>query len=134
MLEFMLFIFIVIIIFSLVINNIRIRNKNTELIFMLTQSYIDIESIKKKILNNEDSVEKDHLINFLTESRELAHSYIEDIQDNLKLFVDDLEADIVFLKEFNVLSEQDINYKFIKKVIDHYDKLKNMLPEEPVGR
>ncbi len=95
----------------------------------MTQLKLDNESIKKKILSNED-IEKDHLINFLSETRELAFNEIEKLQKNIKEFIDIADKEFNYFDEYGILMSQYPHYNTLKKVSEEYKKLKNLLPNE----
>ena len=78
MLDLLTFIIVVVVLFGLVIENIRLKNKNTQLVFMLSQSLLDLEGVKRSVFveNKQEEVQKDHLISFLSETREVAFDEI----------------------------------------------------------
>lgn len=129
MLDFIIFVIVVFIISSVVLENIRLKNKNIELLFLLTQLKLDNESIKKQISSSED-IEKDHLITFLSETRELAFNEIEKLQKNIKEFVDIADKEFKYFDEYGILMSQYPHYNTLKKVSEEYKKLKNLLPNE----
>lgn len=108
---------------------IKLRNKNLELISELSQAIIDINILKIKF-SSDQNVEKDHLISFLSDTREIAYNYIDSIQEKIKVFIDDLEPDIIFFQEFGSLTQEYPNHKSMKKIVDHYEILKQFLPQE----
>lgn len=118
MFELLTFIVVVIVVFGLVLENIRLKNKNVELMFMLTQSYIDMDAVKKKI-NKTDDVEKDHLISFLSDTREIAYQHIENVNNYLLEFKDLMDKE---------LSNPDENS--IDNITIAFSKLQEIYPEE----
>lgn len=118
MFDLLIFILVIIVIFGAVLENIRLKNKNVELMFLLTQSYIDMDSIKKKIKSTDD-VEKEHLIKFLSDTREIAYNHIENVNNyliNFKIILD------------NELNNFDNNS--LEKINEAFNKLKEIIPEE----
>jgi hypothetical protein len=118
MFELLTFIIVVIVVFGLVLENIRIKNKNIELMFMLTQSYIDTNAIKDQITKTDD-IEKDHLIKFLSDTRDLAFNHIENVNNHL------LEFKKVIDDETLNTNENSLN-----SILDAFNKLKNIYPED----
>lgn len=118
MLDIIFFILTVIVITFIVIENIRLKNKNLELLFLITQLNIDLESIKKKV-KLDDIVEKDHLISFLTETRDIAYSYIEEVHEELIKFKEVIEKETL-----------DINEKSLSKIENAFKELKKIYPQE----
>lgn len=129
MVDLIIFIIVVIFIFGVVIENIRLKNKNIELLFLLTQSKLDNELIKKQISSSED-IEKDHLIAFLSETRELAFSEIEKLQKNIKEFIDLAHKEFKYFDEYGILTKEYPHYDTLKKMSEECKKLKSLLPNE----
>lgn len=118
MLEILTFIIVVIVIFGAVIENIRLKNKNIELVFLLTQSMIDLEQIKNKISKTDD-VEKDHLISFLSDTRDIAYQHIENVNNYLLEFGNILEKELSFPNDMS-----------LSKIENAFNKLKEIFPED----
>lgn len=130
MFDLLIFIVVVVIITGTILENIRLRNKNIELLFLLTQLKLDNDSIKKNLSSSED-VEKDHLIRFLSETRESSFMFIEDFQKEIKNFKKDLSKHVEYFDNYGMLSENtDIHYSMSKKFVEYYKKLIKFLPEE----
>lgn len=118
MIEILTFIIVVIVIFGAVIENIRLKNKNVELMFLLTQSMIDLEQVKNKVLKTDD-VEKDHLISFLSDTRDIAYKHIENVNNYLLEFGNILE------REFS-----SPNIMSLSTIENAFNKLKEVFPED----
>lgn len=119
MLDLLIFVVVVVVITGAVIENIRLKNKNVELMFLLAQSTIDMNAIKDKLINTNEDPDKDHFIAFLNDTREMAYKYIEDLQNELVLFANILE------KESE--SPNDLSVPRIKKA---FEQLEQMRPNE----
>jgi len=129
MIELITFIGVVSIILGAIIQNIRLKNNNVQLMYMLTQTYIDNNQIKNK-LTTENDIDKDHLIKFLSESRDVSYKYIEEVQNKIKYFIDDLESEINFFKQYGSLSQEYPHYNTLIKLSKHYEIFKNELPKD----
>lgn len=133
MLDLLIFVVVVVVIVGAVLENIRLKNNNTELLFLLAQSNIDNSLIKKKITEEED-IEKDHLIKFLSDSRDSSYQYIEDIQEELKNLKNDLSRHVAYFDAYGMLAEPyDVHYDMSVKFVEYYKKLISFLPEEENG-
>jgi hypothetical protein len=133
MLDLLIFIVVVVVIVGAVLENIRLKNNNTELLFLLAQSNIDNSMIKKKITTDQD-IEKDHLIKFLSDSRDSSYQYIEDVQDELKNFKNDLSRHVEYFDKYGMLAEtNDVHYDMSVKFVKYYKKLINFIPEDKDG-
>lgn len=95
------------------------------------------QAILDGIVTNGTEKEKDdqyiiqeNFLKFVSDSREWAFEYIENTQEHLKLFIDDLKKDVLFFESFGILSEKYPNYEAMAKFVDHYRKLEKLLPEQ----
>lgn len=133
MFDLLIFIVVVVVITGAVLENIRLKNNNTELLFLLAQSNIDNSLIKKKVTTDQD-IEKDHLIKFLSESRDSSYQYIEDFQEELTNFKNDLSRHVAYFDAYGMLAEPyDVHYDMSVKFVEYYKKLISFLPEEENG-
>lgn len=114
---------------TLVYNFNRLRSKYQQLfIDMMILEKLVNESEESKIKNDE-SVHKENFIKFLSDSRDWAYKYIEDVQSGLNNFIINIEPEIKYFKEFGgVLGTTAPNYYSMKKITEEYEKLKLLLP------
>ena len=96
----------------------------------LLQEYI--ESTKSIIdeKNFEDSVHKENFIKFLSDSRDWAYKYIEDVQEGLLTFVNGIEPEIAYFDEYGMVGDAYPHYHSMKKISQEYKELKKLLPVE----
>jgi hypothetical protein len=80
----------------------------------------------------DEDIHKENFIKFLSDSREWAFSYIEEVQNGLKKFIDEVEPDIVYYNNFGSAVEGMIapHDKALKKISSEFQELKKLLPEE----
>ena len=118
MLELIAFVVFIVIFVALLINNIIIRIKNRLLVKEAIQLNIDkvvlVNRIEELLAKQENKTleESDGFIKFVSESRDWAFQYIEDVQ----------EAIINFDKTMSSKDDTQIE--------EAYNKLKNFLPKE----
>lgn len=110
--------------------------KSSKLAKQISALYIDNLALKKfidnevdKKLTNQD-IHNENFVKFLSDSRELAYAYIEDVQAGLNDFVSSVEPEINYFKEYGDLMSMAPNYYSMKKITEEYEKLKTLLPEE----
>jgi hypothetical protein len=110
--------------------------KSSKLAKEISVLYIDNLTLKKFIdseidnkITNQD-IHNQNFVKFLSDSRELAYSYIEEVQAGLNSFVSSVEPEINYFKEHGDLISMSPNYYSLKKIVEEYDKLKKLLPEE----
>jgi hypothetical protein len=93
-----------------------------------------LEDMKSKELSDTE-VHNENFIKFLSDSRDWAFQYIEDVQNGLKEFVKEVDKDIQHFDEYgDVISTTRPDYWSIKKISAAYKKLKTLLPDEEVEK
>ena len=109
-------------------NKIRLQYQKLFIDMMLLEKLInDIEESKIK---TDESVHKENFIKFLSDSRDWAYQYIEDVQAGLTTFIDQTEPEINYFKEYGDVMGMAPNYYSMKKIAEEYDKLKVLLPDQ----
>jgi hypothetical protein len=99
----------------------------------LLQEYVDLTKSTKVKEQSDDSIHKEHFIKFLSDSRDWAYQYIEDVQKGLIKFVNDVDADISHFDEYGeVLSMSRPDYPSMKNISKAYKELKTLLPEDEI--
>jgi MoaA/NifB/PqqE/SkfB family radical SAM enzyme len=79
---------------------------------------------------NDSDIHKENFIKFLSDSRDWAFGYIEEVQTGLTKFVTDIEPEINYFKEYGDVTSMQPNYYSLKKITDAYDELTKLLPKE----
>lgn len=79
---------------------------------------------------DDQEVHKENFIKFLSESRDWAFTYIEEVQSGLEEFVNDIEPEINYFREYGDVVSMHPNYYSLKKITEAYDKLAKLLPKE----
>lgn len=111
---------------------IKISNLNKQCAKLI----IDNAALTKIIddgLNNykdDQEVHKENFIKFLSESRDWAFTYIEEVQSGLEEFINDIEPEIKYFKEYGDVVSMHPNYYSLKKITEAYDKLAKLMPKE----
>lgn len=130
MFDLLIFIVVVVVIAGAVLENIRLKNSNTELLFLLAQLSLDNDAIKKNLPSSED-IEKDHFIKFLSETRDNSYIFIQEFQDEIKNLKQDLDDEVKYFEKFGSLAEPyEVHHSMSVKFVEHYKKLLKFLPEE----
>ncbi len=97
---------------------------------------IDNIALKKFIdeeLNNtklDQEVHKENFVKFLSDSRDWAFSYIEEVQSELKKFIQEIEPEINYFNEYGDIASMQPNYYSLKKISEAYYELAKLLPKE----
>lgn len=81
---------------------------------------------------DEQEIHKENFIKFLSDSREWAFSYIEQVQGGLKKFIEEVEPQIEYYDKYGVVIEgMAPPHDFaLKKISIELKELKKLLPEE----
>ena len=97
----------------------------------LLQEYVDLTKSTKTKEDSDESIHKENFIKFLSDSRDWAFSYIENVQKGLTKFVSDVDADVLHFDEYgDALSMSRPDYPSMKNISKAYKELKTLLPEE----
>ena len=91
-------------------------------------------SIQSPISKEDQDIHKENFIKFLSDSRDWAFEYIEDVQKQLENFVRDIEPEIMYFDEYGVVGDAYPHYHSMKKISSAYKDLKKLLPEEADDR
>jgi Tfp pilus assembly protein PilE len=84
---------------------------------------------------NDSDIHKENFIKFLSDSRDWAFAYIEDVQQALNKFITEVEPEIVYFEKYGaILSEQRPDYISLKKISEAFKELKSVMPVEPVEK
>jgi len=100
--------------------------------------YVDNFTLEEyiKTLNNakedktDQQIHQENFLKFLSDSREWAFNYIEEVQSGLNKFINDVEPEINYFKEYGDVGAMQPNYYSLKKITEAYEELKNLLPKE----
>lgn len=112
----------------------KLKKMNIAFAQMLLANNILEEYIQKEKglpTKNEEEIHKENFIKFLSDSRDWAFNYIEEVQKGLEDFVNDVDAHISYFDEYGiVLSTEQPHYMAMKQISKSYKELKKLLPEE----
>jgi len=127
---------LLLIIVVLLINNLAIRSKNRRLSTDIIQIALDKSIISKKLkeeLDKKDSesIEKSEgFLKFISQSRDWAFDYIEQVQTALLEFKNKIEPEILYAKTYGTVSGQSPHTIIIDRISDAYDDLVKVMPED----
>jgi hypothetical protein len=91
------------------------------------EEFISANNVEFK---NDSDIHKENFIKFLSDSRDWAFAYIEEVQVGLNKFVNDIEPEINYFKEYGDIGSMQPNYYSLKKITEAYEELKDLLPKE----
>jgi len=96
---------------------------NTLNLLLMQQSISDANKIDKEESN-------EAFLKFVSDSRDWAYQYIDDVQSSLFKFVSDIEPEIAYFDEYGIASSAYPHYYSMKKISGAYKELKKILPED----
>jgi hypothetical protein len=100
----------------------------------LAMSLVKVQDVfnSTKQQESDNDVHKENFIKFLSDSRDWAYEYIEDVQSGLKKFVNEIEPEIAYFDEYGLVGDAYPHYHSMKKISQEYKELKKLLPEKEV--
>lgn len=100
---------------------------------MLTKS---VEKLGKELLVSkitipvEEKIANDSFFKFVSDSREWAFEYIDNVQKELKSFIEVADKEFNYFDKYGIVAEGSPHYKSMAILSEEYKKLKALLPEE----
>ena len=107
---------------------ITLRQRMKVLVVSLARVQDIFNSTKQE--ESDSDVHKENFIKFLSDSRDWAYLYIEDVQKGLTKFVNEIEPEIAYFDEYGLVGEAYPHYHSMKKISQEYRELKKLLPTE----
>lgn len=90
-----------------------------------------IRGLEDKRIESDESIHKENFIKFLSDSRDWAYEYIENVQKELDNFITEIDPLIKYFDNYGDELGMLPNYNGMKKISTEFKKLKSLLPEEP---
>ena len=92
--------------------------------------------VKKNNFNSksDEDVHKESFIKFLSDSRDWAFGYIEDVQKGLEKFISYAEPEVNHFNENVDISKGTEYYSFMKKFSKEYKELKKLMPTDTITK
>jgi hypothetical protein len=127
-------------VFVLLINNLKLRSKTKKLTSQVIQISLDkavISEQLKKVLDQKDSEsieQSEGFLKFVSQSREWAFDYIEQVQAALLEFRNKVEPQILYAKTYGTTVGESTHSIIVDKISDAYDDLVKIMPEDDTKR
>jgi hypothetical protein len=107
----------------------KIRRLNN-IVKKLGAAYSKIESLMSSKNKLDNDAHQESFIKFLSDSRDSAFEYIEEVQSGINEFVSEVDPLINYFDEYGDVMAMSPNYDNMKKISVEFKKLKKLLPEE----
>ena len=94
------------------------------------------ENLESTPTKTEDDIHKENFIKFLSDSRDWAFEYIEEVQGGLNKFIKEVEPQLEHYNKYGIVVEGMVPpHDFaLKKISKEFEELKKLLPEESSDR
>ena len=102
----------------------------SKLLIAYNMTLEDVEDKQKFESPDDQDTHKENFIKFLSDSRDWAFDYIENVQSELQKIINNIEPTIKHFDEFEVVIEGMPLHNDMKIMSENFKKLKNLLPEE----
>lgn len=101
-------------------------------ISMIKQALMNIVLNTTDVPEEDIDIHKENFIKFLSDSREWAYEYIEDFQETLKNFLDEVGPQLEYYNNYGIVIDGMVPpHDFaLKKISKEIESLKKFLPEE----
>jgi hypothetical protein len=90
--------------------------------------------LMQQSLNDENKTDEEKsneaFLKFVSDSRDWAYEYIDDVQASLNKFINDIEPEIAYFDEYGEVGSAYPHYHSMKKISGAYKELKKLLPED----
>ena len=135
MIEFIAFGLFMLLFFILIVRNIRVSIKLTSVTLELIKAHLEKTIISDKLaeLSKEKDIKSDAsseaFLKFVSDSRDWAYEYIDEVQQGINKFITDIEPEISYFDEYGIIGEAYPHYHSMKKISESYKELKKLLPD-----
>jgi hypothetical protein len=92
--------------------------------------FMMIQEAQKQETKTEQEQSNEDFLKFISDSRDWAYTYIDEVQASLNKFISDIEPEISYFKEYGDVGSMAPNYYSMKKITGAYEELKKLLPED----
>jgi hypothetical protein len=136
MIDFVILGVLSLLIVALLWNNLRVGLKLKKLSAKFLQEALDksiiIENLNKELdKRNPNSVEQtEGFLKFISESRDWAFEYIEEVQEALSKFKDKVEPRLKYANTYGTATGQTVHLNVIEEITLAYLELKKIMPED----
>jgi uncharacterized membrane protein YvbJ len=134
--EFAAFTLFIILFFILVFKNVQLKVKLSSTTVELIKAHLDKTILSEKLVefsekkNKLEDPSSEAFLKFISDSRDWAYTYIDEVQSSLNKFITDLEPEILYFDTYGDLMGAEPNYNSMKKISGAYKELKKLLPED----
>ena len=90
--------------------------------------------LMQQSINDENKTDQEQsneaFLKFVSDSRDWAYTYIDEVQKELNSFISNIEPEISYFDEYGEVGSAYPHYHSMKKISGAYKELKKLLPED----
>ena len=118
--------------YSALFKKLQITNEALAKTLMSYNALISNSEINGNIsqISQDLDIHKENFIKFLSDSRDWAFDYIEEVQNGLQQFIKNVEPSVVYFDKFGNVVEGSPHHNDMKILSENFKQLKKLLPEE----
>ena len=105
-----------------------IQRKRNLTILAQTLEFLMIQEAQQESNKTDKERANEDFLKFVSDSRNEAYSYIEDMQASLNKFISDVEPEISYFDEYGEVGSAYPHYNSMKKISKSYKELKKIMP------
>ena len=111
----------------------KVRKQYEKLFIDILVLERQIDEIESMQIKNDENVHKENFVKFLSDSRDWAFEYIEEVQSGIKNFINEVDSHISHFDEFgDTISVERPDYSAMAQISKSYKDLIKLLPEEEI--
>lgn len=107
-----------------------LQKKANKTLITKTLETLLMQQLSRNINKTEKDQSNEDFLKFVSDSRDWAYQYIEEVQGTLNKFITDIEPEILFFDQYGDLMSAQPNYNSMKKISGAYKELKKLLPDD----
>lgn len=136
MIELISFSIFIILFFMLIFNNVRLNIRLSEVRLEVIKAYLEKTIVSEKLIeiseekNKKDDYSSEAFLKFISDSRDWAYQYIDEVQEGINKFITDIEPEISYFDEYGEVGSAYPHYHSMKKISGAYKELKKLIPED----
>jgi hypothetical protein len=107
-----------------------VQVKKTREVLANTINLLMIQQSMNEENKTDEEKSNEAFLKFVSDSRDWAYEYIDNVQQSLNKFIIDIEPEIAYFDEYGIAGSAYPHYYSMKKISGAYKELKKLLPED----
>jgi hypothetical protein len=134
--QFFSFLTFIVFFFALVVKNFKLQLRASSLAKDVIKLNISNFILSEKLTEISNTVpdkadpSAEAFLKFVSDSRDWAYQYIEEVQGSLHKFINSIEPEIAYFDEYGLVGDAYPHYHSMKKISAAYKEIKKLIPED----